>query len=88
MPTFIPPEAEKLTDRVSLDTVIAVLEHYFDLSAAGYVWQTRDLWTLLVAAAARNAYIETVCNDLAHAPDSHTVRGYLNEQLPRSSLVT
>jgi hypothetical protein len=81
MSIFIPSGAEKLTDRVTLDTVIAVLEHYFDLSAEGYICQTRDLWNLLVEAAARNAYIETVCNDLANAPDSNTVRGYLNEQL-------
>jgi hypothetical protein len=81
MPTFIPPAAKKLTDRVTLDTVIAVLEHYFDLSAEGSVCQTRDLWNVLVEAAARNAYIETVCNDLATAPDSNTVRGYLTEQL-------
>lgn len=81
MPTFIPPNAEKLTDRVTLETVITVLEHYFDLSAEGYVCQTRDLWNLLVEAAARCTYIETVCNDLAVAPDSNTVRGYLNEQL-------
>jgi hypothetical protein len=72
MPTFIPPAAKKLTDRVTLDTVIAVLEHYFDLSAEGSVCQTRDLWNVLVEAAARNAYIETVCNDLATAPDSNT----------------
>ncbi len=81
MPSFIPPQAEKLTDRVTLETVLAVLEQYFDLSAEGYVCQTRDLWNLLVEAAARCAYIETVCNDLANAPDSNTVRGYLNEQL-------
>jgi hypothetical protein len=81
MPTFIPPDAEKLTDRVTLDIVIAVLEHYFDLSAEGYICQTRDIWNVLVEAAARNVYIETVCNDLANAPDSNTVRGYLNEQL-------
>lgn len=61
--------------------MIAVLEHYFDLSAEGSVCQTRDLWNVLVEAAARNAYIETVCNDLATAPDSNTVRGYLIEQL-------
>ncbi|MEK7277357.1 MAG: transposase [Chloroflexota bacterium] len=70
-----------MTDRVTLETVITVLEHYFDLSAEGYVCQTRDMWNLLVEAAARCTYIETVCNDLADAPDSNTVRGYLNEQL-------
>ena len=81
MPTFIPSHAEKLTDRVTLETVIAVLEHYFDLSADGYLCQTRDLWNILVSAAARCTYIETVCNDLASAPEGNTVRGYLNEQL-------
>lgn len=81
MPTFIPSHAEKLTDRVTLDTVIAVLEHYFDLSADGYLCQTRDVWNILVSAAARCTYIETVCNDLSSAPDGNTVRGYLNEQL-------
>jgi hypothetical protein len=81
MPTFIPSHAEKLTDRVTLETVIAVLEHYFDLSTNGYVCQTRDLWNILVSAAARCTYIETVCNDLSTAPDGNTVRGYLNEQL-------
>jgi putative transposase len=81
MPSFIPSHAEKLTDRVTLDTVIAVLEHYFDLSADGYLCQTRDLWNILVSAAAQCTYIETVCNDLSTAPDGNTVRGYLNEQL-------
>ena len=81
MPTFIPSHAEKLTDRVTLETVVAVLEHYFDLSADGYLCQTRDLWNILVAAAARCTYIETVCNDLSTAPAGNTVRGYLNEQL-------
>jgi hypothetical protein len=51
--TFIPSHAEKLTDRVTLETVVAVLEHYFDLPADGYVCQTRDVWNILVAAAAR-----------------------------------
>jgi hypothetical protein len=81
MPIFMPSHAEKLTDRVTLETVAAVLEHYFDLSADGYLCQTRDLWNILVAAAARCTYIETVCNDLSTAPDGNTVRGYLNEQL-------
>ena len=37
MPTFIPSDAKKLTERVTLDIVIAVLEHYFDLSTEGYI---------------------------------------------------
>jgi hypothetical protein len=31
MPTIIPPQALKLTSRVSLETVIAVLEFFFAL---------------------------------------------------------
>jgi hypothetical protein len=81
MPKFAPPQSEKLTDRGTLDFTIAVLEHYFDLSAEGYLCQTRDLWRVLVTAAARCTYIETVCHDLQEAPDSNTVRGYLKEQL-------
>jgi len=75
------PPSEKLTDRATLADTIAVLEQHFDLSADGYLCQTRDLYQILVLAAARQTYIETVCNDLEEAPDSNTVRGYLKEQL-------
>lgn len=81
MPKFAPPQSDKLTDRSTLDFTIAVLEHYFDLSADGTVCQTLDLWRVLVQAAARCTYIETVCNDLANAPDSNTIRSYLKDQL-------
>jgi len=81
MSKFTRPQSEKLTDRGTLDFTIAVLEQYFDLSAEGSVCQTRDLWQVLVSTAARQTYIETVCNDLKDAPDSNTVRGYLKEQL-------
>ena len=81
MPKTVTPQTDKLTDRRTLDFTIAVLEQYFDLSAEGYICQTRDLYQVLVIAAARQKYIETVCNDLAGAPDSNTVRGYLKEQL-------
>lgn len=81
MPETVTPQTDKLTDRKTLDCTIAVLEQYFDLSAEGYLCQTRDLYQILVTAAARQTYIETVCNDLRGAPDSNTVRGYLKEQL-------
>lgn len=81
MPKPITPQTEKLTDRKTLDFTIAALEQYFDLSAEGYICQTRDLYRVLVAAAARQTYIETVCNDMPDAPDSNTVRGYLKKQL-------
>jgi len=81
MPKFAPPCSDKLTDRGTLDFTIAVLSHYFDLSADGYVCQTPDLWRVLITAAAGRTYIETVCNALHDAPDSNTVRGYLKDQL-------
>ena len=81
MTKFTLPQSAKLTDRSTLDFTIAVLEQHFDLSANGYLCQTRDLWQVLVAVAARQSSIETVCNDLTGAPDSNTVRGYINEQL-------
>lgn len=81
MTKFTLPQPAKLTDRSTLNCTIAVLEQYFDLSANGYLCQTRDLWQVLVAVCARQSSIETVCNDLTGAPDSNTVRGYINEQL-------
>jgi putative transposase len=86
MPKFAPPQSGKLTDRSTLDFTIAVLEHYFDLSADGTLCQTSDLWRVLVQAAARRTTIETVCTDLAEAPDSNTVRGYLKDQLRVTSI--
>lgn len=81
MPKTVTPQTDKLTDRRTLDFTIAILEQCFDLSADGYICQTRDLYQVLVTAAVRQTYIETVCNDLTGAPDGNTVRGYLNEQL-------
>jgi len=81
MSNFAPPRSDKLTDRGTLDFTIAILSHYFDLSADGDVCQTPDLWRVLVTVAARRTYIETICNDLHDAPDSNTVRGYLKAQL-------
>ena len=73
--------AEPLTDARTLEFTVDVLEQHFDLQATGYCCQTRDLWQVLVAAAARGSTIEATCHDLVDAPDSNTVRTYLNEQL-------
>jgi|GEM_PF-6637692 len=68
MPKTVTPQTDKLTDRRTLEFTIAVLEQYFDLSAEGYICQTRELYNVLVTAAARQTYVETVCNDLTGAP--------------------
>ena len=81
MPKSASVQSDKLTDQTTLNTTIKVLEQHFDLSADGYICQTRDLYEVLVTAAARCSTIEATCKDLKDAPDSNTVRGYINAQL-------
>lgn len=88
MPKTILPTAQQLTEKGTLEYTLAVLMKNFKLSAEGYCCQTRDLWRVLVIAAVRRSYIETVCNDLQDAPDSNTVRGYLKEQLTEDEIRT
>jgi putative transposase len=88
MSKFASDRPDKLTDQSTLNSTIAVLEKYFDLSAEGYLCQTRDLWQVLVLAAARRSTVEATCNDLPGAPDSNTVRGYLNDQLTPDQIRT
>lgn len=73
-------QPKKLTDQATLDCTINVLKRHFDLSAAGYVCQTDDLYRVMVNAAAHCSTIEAACADVVNAPDSNTVRGYLNTQ--------
>ena len=70
-----------LSDQNTLEFTVQVLSQHFNVQATGYRCQTRDLWQVLVAAAARGSTIEATCHDLLTAPDSNTVRGYLNQQL-------
>jgi len=81
MPQFASPQPVSLTDQGTLNSTIAILERSFDLSADGYLCKTRDLYQILLKAAANRTTIEATCNDSPAAPDSNTVRGYLNQQL-------
>ena len=83
-----PPQPVRLTDRSTLNSTIEVLEQHFDLSADGYLCQTRDLWQVLVAVCARQSTVESTCNDLEDAPDSNTIRAYLNQQLKPENILT
>lgn len=78
--------SDHLTDRATLDSTIKVLAQYFNLSANGYICQTRDLYQILVTAAARCSTIEATCHDLKDAPDSNTIRQSLQAQLPREGI--
>lgn len=77
---FAPPRTEpKLTDRSALDSTTDLLTEQFALEADGYICETADVWHVVVAAAARRSTIEATSQHLAHAPDSNTIRSYLNE---------
>jgi hypothetical protein len=88
MSQFVPPRLEQfkeLTDQSTLEFTVQVLTQHFDVQASGYCCQTRDLWHVLVAAAAQGSTIEATCHELPAAPHSNTVRntvrGYLHDQL-------
>jgi hypothetical protein len=80
------PESVTLTDQGTLNSTINLLERTFDLTANGYVCQTDDLYQILLKAAANRSTIEATCNDSPGAPDSNTVRGYLNDQLSPTAI--
>ena len=77
---FAPPRTEpKLTDHSTLDSTTDLLTEQFALSADGYVCETADVWRVVIAAAARRSTIEATSHHLANAPDSNTIRYYLNQ---------
>jgi hypothetical protein len=86
MSQFASPEPVRLTDQGTLNSTIAILEQCFDLSADGYLCKTRDLYQVLLKAAANRTTIEATCNDSPAAPDSNTIRGYLNAQLAPAAI--
>ena len=81
-----PTQSIHLTDQQTLHDTMTIAQQHIPLSASGYRCQTPDLWRLLLAAAARRSTIESACADLSGAPDANTVRGYLIEQLPPTSI--
>jgi hypothetical protein len=83
---FAVPDVEELTTPGTLEFTVKSLEEHFDLHAQGYRCQTRDVWQVVVAAAAQNSTIEASCADLEGAPCANTVRGYINDQLTTASL--
>jgi hypothetical protein len=70
-----------LTDKTVLEESRSVLEHHLDLHAEGYKCATEDLLNVLLAVAADQGTIESVCADLVTTPNPETIRQYLNEQL-------
>ena len=71
----------KLTDQKVLSYAQTLLEEHLPLEAEGYSCTTDDLLNVLLGVAANQGTIESVCADLAGAPDADTIRTYFNEQL-------
>jgi hypothetical protein len=88
MSKFASPSSVSLTDESTLNSTIALLEKTFDLSADGYLCKTRDLYRILLKAAANRTTIEATCQDSPGAPSSNSVRSYLKEQLTPSAIRT
>lgn len=71
----------KLSDEEVLRRAQSTLETHMPLEAEGYRCSSTTLYEVLIGVAAHQSTIESVCAELAEAPDGETVRGYLNEQL-------
>jgi putative transposase len=57
------------------------MEKHWPLEADGYACTSETLYQVLIGVAANKGTIESVCAEMADAPDGETIRGYLNEQL-------
>lgn len=64
----------------------ATLEKHLPLAADGYSCTSETLYQVLIGVGVKKGTIESVCAELADAPDGETVRGYLNEQLKVEAL--
>ena len=71
----------KLNEVEVLRRAQATLEAHLPLEADGYCCTSATLYEVLIGVAAQCSTIESVCAELAGAPDGETIRGYLNEQL-------
>jgi hypothetical protein len=71
----------KLNEVEVLRRAQATLEEHLPLEADGYCCTSATLYEVLIGVAAQRSTIESVCAELAGAPDGETIRGYLNEQL-------
>lgn len=70
-----------MTDKTVLEEAQSMLECHLDLHAEGYTCTTKDLVNVLLAVAADQGTIESVCADLVATPNPETIRQYINEQL-------
>jgi hypothetical protein len=70
----------KLYDEKVLSQAKKTLEIFLALEADGYCVITDTLYDILIGIAANRGTAESVCAELASAPDPETIRCYFREQ--------
>jgi hypothetical protein len=76
-----PNDKPKIDDDEVLRQAKETLEIHLSLEADGYVVTTETLYDILIGVAANRGTIESICAELADAPDPETIRRYINEQV-------
>ena len=70
----------KLNDEKVLRQAKKTLEIFLPLEADGYCVRSETLYDILIGIAANRGTTESVCAELAGAPDPETIRRYFREQ--------
>jgi len=70
----------KLNDEKVLRQAKNTLEMYLPMEADGYCVTSETLYDILIGIAANRGTTESVCAELAEAPDPETIRRYFREQ--------
>src|SRR5215831_8589318 len=70
----------KLNDDKVLGQAKKTLEIYLPLKADGYCVTSETLYDILLGIAANRATTESICAELAQAPDPESIRRYFREQ--------
>lgn len=76
-----PNDKPKIDDDEVLRQAKETLEIHLSLEADGYVVTTETLYDILIGVSANRGTIESICSELADAPDPETIRRYINEQI-------
>ena len=76
-----PNNKPKLDDEEVLRQAKETLAIHLPLEADGYCTTSEMLYDILLAVAAGKGTVESVCSELAGAPDPETIRRYFREQL-------
>lgn len=82
-----PNDKPKLNDEEVLRQAKETLGIHLPLEADGYCVTSETLYDILIGIAANCGTTESICAELADAPDPETIRGYFNKQLTVEKLL-